>query len=242
MALNLAGAGDEAVSASDGLLAAAETTDNPFEKVWASMGYGLVRLDVDPVAAFDVLRQGLRIGQGSGNRQLESHTAATLAELAATHGDPIDAFGFFTLAIRHYRDSGSFSHMHTPLGSLATFFDRLGHYEPAATIIGFAADFFMQTTYPQIEAAFPICAKSSASKSTNHSLAQAQTCPTRRWRAMRSTRSTKLGPVCDKRRNPDERPNAGILGSAHLLIHRYRGVDAAVGSRPSRDAGGAGSP
>ena len=153
MALRLSGMVDEAVAACDGLLEAADSTDNPCEKAWAFMGYGLVRQDVDPNESYDVLRQALVIAQDSGNRQLESHVAAGLAELAATQGDPLDAFDFFTLAIRNYHDSGSFSHLHTPLGSLATMFNRLGRYESASTIIGFAADSFMHTTYPQIDAA-----------------------------------------------------------------------------------------
>ena len=114
------------------------------------MGYGLVRQDIDPVVAYDVLRQALRIGQDSGNRQLESHAAANLANLAALHGDPTDAFDFFTLAIRNYRDSGSFSHLHTPLGRLAAFFDRIGYHEPAATIAGLTARLLRASHFPQV--------------------------------------------------------------------------------------------
>ena len=151
MALRLSGMVDEAVAACDGLLEAANSTGNPCEKAWAFMGYGLVRQDVDPNESYDVLRQALDIAQDSGNRQLESHIAAGLAELAATQGDPLDAFEFFTLAIRNYHDSGSFSHLRTPLGELSTLFNRLGRYEPASTIIGFAADSFIHATYPQID-------------------------------------------------------------------------------------------
>ena len=175
MALRLSGMVDEAVAACDGLLEAANSTDNPCEKAWAFMGYGLVRQDVDPNGSYDVLRQALDIAQDSGNRQLESHIAAGLAELAATHGDPLDAFDFFTLAIRNYHDSGSFSHLRTPLGELATLFNRLGRYEPASTIIGFAADSFMHTTYPQIDIVISRPARKFwAIQRSNHSPAQAK--------------------------------------------------------------------
>jgi predicted ATPase len=158
MALTLAGAGGEALDVSEDLLAAAETTDNPCEQIWALMGYGMIRWDFngrarqdfDPVVAFDVLSRALRIAQESGNRQLETHTAAAVAALAAARGNPTDAFDLFALAIRYYHDAGSFSHMHTPLGWLAAFLDQLGHPAPAATIAGFAVDFYVRVTNPQI--------------------------------------------------------------------------------------------
>jgi hypothetical protein len=159
MALNLCGSFDEAIASSEGLLAAAETTDNPGEKVWALMAYGMVRWDfsgpvaipVDPATIVTVLTRALEIAKESGNRQLETHTAVTLADLAATHGSPADAFDLYTLSIRNYYDSGSFSHLHSPLGQLASFFSRLGRQETAATIMGFAGDFYLRTTYPRFE-------------------------------------------------------------------------------------------
>jgi hypothetical protein len=161
MALNLSGSFDESIASSEKLLAAAETLENPCEKVWALMAYGMVRWDFggpnaitfDPAKVVDVLSRALRIAQQSGNRQLETHTAATLADLAASHGDPADAFDFYTLSIRNYYDSGSFSHLNTPLGQLASFFDRLGRHEPAATIMGFADDYFLQMSYPGFDGA-----------------------------------------------------------------------------------------
>ena len=43
------------------------------------------------------------------------------------------------MAIGNYHDSGNTHMIRSPLGYLAAFFDRLGRYEPAATIAGFAA-------------------------------------------------------------------------------------------------------
>ena len=42
------------------------------------------------------------------------------------------------MAIRNYHDSGNTYMIRIPLAILAAFFDRLGRYEPAATIAGFA--------------------------------------------------------------------------------------------------------
>jgi hypothetical protein len=39
--------------------------------------------------------------------------------------------------------------MVTPLGALAAHFDRIGHYEAAATIIGFAATTFALAVFPE---------------------------------------------------------------------------------------------
>ena len=41
------------------------------------------------------------------------------------------------MAIGNFHDSGNTYMIRTPLGFLAAFFDRLGRYEPAATIAGF---------------------------------------------------------------------------------------------------------
>ena len=41
------------------------------------------------------------------------------------------------MAICNYHDSGNTYMIRSPLGFLAAFFDRLGRYEPAATIAGF---------------------------------------------------------------------------------------------------------
>jgi predicted ATPase len=160
MALNLSGSYDEAIACSEGLLAAAETTENPCEKIWTMMAYGMVRwhfggvldIAVDPTAVFDVLTRALTMAQASGNRQIETHTAATLSDVAAFLGNPAEAFDFFALSIRNYYDSGTFSHLHTPLGQLATFFDRLGYHQPAATIMGFADDFYLRHTYGAFDA------------------------------------------------------------------------------------------
>ena len=149
-ALSIAGAGDEAVAASQGLLAAAEETDNPAVLANTLLAYGFAHRHADPPAAYEVHRRGLTIAHESGNRWVGSQLAMGLASLAAHHGDPIDAFDYFTLAIRNYYDSGNFSVMLSPLAILAAFFDRLGHYEPAATIIGFAATPATRRAYPAI--------------------------------------------------------------------------------------------
>ena len=56
----------------------------------------------------------------------------------AEWGDPLAALDCFTVAIRNYHDSGNTPMIRSPLAVLAVFFDRLGHYEAAATISGFA--------------------------------------------------------------------------------------------------------
>jgi predicted ATPase/class 3 adenylate cyclase len=153
MALTIAGDYDEAIAASDGLLAAAEAADNPLWRCMALLAYGMAYRDADPVAADDVLRRGLRIAIESGNRFVESHFAVILARLTAAHGDPIDTFDYLVLAIRHFYDSGSFSLMPSPLAILAAYFDRLGNYEPAATISAFAANALTRIAFSEINSA-----------------------------------------------------------------------------------------
>jgi hypothetical protein len=66
------------------------------------------------------------------------------------YGDPLAALDYFTLAIRNYHDAGNTTLILNPLAALAALFDRLGRYEPAATIAGFAVNPF---TAPQINTA-----------------------------------------------------------------------------------------
>jgi len=142
VALTFAGSGDEARAAANGLIDAAETTRNPFVLSFALLAYGLAFRDADPDRALESLRWGLVIAQDSGNRYDESHLAVVLCHLEAEHGDPPAAFEYFTLAIRNHHDSGNTTMVRTPLAVLAAFFDRLGRYEPAATIAGFAVSPF----------------------------------------------------------------------------------------------------
>jgi predicted ATPase/class 3 adenylate cyclase len=149
LGLTLSGAHDEALAESRGLVAAAEATDNPYMKSYALAAYGIAHRDIDPEAAVAVLRRGLTVAQDSGNRQMEHVTAVSLARLAALHGDLVEAFGFLERAIRMRHDAGSFSLLHPPLAILSTSLDRLGRYEPAAILSGFAVTPLTHVFYPE---------------------------------------------------------------------------------------------
>ena len=138
MGLTVTGCFDDAMAAANGLIDAAEATGNPHALSFALHAYGWAIHDADPVRSLVALRRGLVIAQDSGNRANQSHLAANLCLFAAEHGDPLAAFDYFTLAIGNYHDSGNTYMIRTLLGVLAVFFDRLGRYEPAATIAGFA--------------------------------------------------------------------------------------------------------
>ena len=59
-----------------------------------------------------------------------------MARLETQHGDPLAALEYSAVAIRHLRPSGNSTTIRGPLAILAVFLDRLGRYEPAATIAG----------------------------------------------------------------------------------------------------------
>ena len=80
------------------------------------------------------------IAQDSGNRFTESALAASLSRREAVYGDPLAALDYGTLAIRTYHDAGNTTGMRGALAILAVLFDRLGRYEPAATMAGFAVN------------------------------------------------------------------------------------------------------
>jgi hypothetical protein len=137
-ALAVAGSGGEAMDCADGLIEAAEATGNPHLLAWALFAYGAAFRDADPVGVLNALGRGLVIAQDSGNRIHESVLATGVALLEAAHGGTVSAFDHLTLAIRNYHNAGDTTTIRSPLATLAALFDRLGRYEPAATIAGFA--------------------------------------------------------------------------------------------------------
>jgi predicted ATPase len=153
VALAVAGSGGEAMDSADGLIEAAEATGNPYFLGWALFAYGAAFRDADPVAALNALGRGLVIAQDSGNRTNESVHANALALLEAEHGDTVAAFDHLTLAIRNYHNAGDTTTIHVPLALLAVLFDRLGRYEPAATIAGFALSPIAAMGVPEITTA-----------------------------------------------------------------------------------------
>jgi hypothetical protein len=153
IALALADSGDEAMVAANGLIEAAEATHNPFVLSFALLAHGLACRDANPVRALDALCRGLVIAQESGNHFTESALAQNLGRQAATLGDTASAFDHLTVAIRHYHNSGNVAVMRGPLANLAALFDRLGRYEPAATITGFAFSPFTAAAFPEITTA-----------------------------------------------------------------------------------------
>ena len=152
-ALVFAGSGEEALVAADGLIEAAEATGNPFVLSFVLAACGTAFGDTDPAHAMDALGRGLVIAQDSGNRFNSSLLALNLSRLEATHGDMASAFDLFSLAIRNMHDSGNTTTMRNPLALLATVLDRLGRYESAATIAGFALSPLSETVYPEINTA-----------------------------------------------------------------------------------------
>ena len=149
-ALGLAGAGEEARAAANGLIEAAEATHNPFALAAALYAYGYAFRDADPVRALEALRRGLVIAQDSGNRLIESHLAMVLSRLEAEHGDPLAALDHSTLAIRSFYDSGNVALIRSALATLAVVLDRLGRLEPEATIAGFAFSPLTASAFPKL--------------------------------------------------------------------------------------------
>jgi hypothetical protein len=137
----------------DGLIEAAEATGNPMLLAWTLGAYGAAFRDADPVGALNALGRSLVIAQDSGNRAVASAGAPFLARLEAEHGGTVSAFDHLTLAIRNYHDSGDTTTIRGPLAALAALFDRLGRYEPAATIAGFALSPIAAAAVPEITTA-----------------------------------------------------------------------------------------
>jgi hypothetical protein len=93
------------------------------------------------------------IAKDSGNRDNESHLLAALGRLEADHGEPLAALDHLTLAIRNYHNSGNTASIRTAMASLAVFLDRLGHHNPAVTVVGFALSPLTAATFPELDMA-----------------------------------------------------------------------------------------
>jgi predicted ATPase/class 3 adenylate cyclase len=153
VALSMAGSGGEARDSADGLIEAAEATGDPLSLVLALFAYGLAFRGADPVGALNALGRGLVIAEDSGNRVAASVLANSLAGFEAKHGDTVSAFDHLTLAIRNFDNAGDTTTIRVPLAVLAVLFDRLGRYEPAATIAGFALNPLAPPGVPEITTA-----------------------------------------------------------------------------------------
>ena len=143
----------EAMDSADGLIEAAEATGNPHLLAFALAAHGVAFRDADPVGALNALGRGLVIAQDSGNCLDAASLTPFLARLEAEHGDTVSAFDHLTLTIRNWHNSGDTTTLRVPLAILAVLFDRLGRYEPAATIAGFALSPFSASAVPEITTA-----------------------------------------------------------------------------------------
>jgi hypothetical protein len=139
------------MDSADGLIEAAEATGNPLLLAMALFAYAVAFRDADPVRALNAVGRGLVIAQDSGNRAGASILANVLALLEAEQGGTVSAFDHLTLAICNYHNAGDTTTLRGALASLAVLFDRLGRYEPAATIAGFAP--MAATAVPEITTA-----------------------------------------------------------------------------------------
>ena len=153
-ALTFSGRDEEARATATGLIEVAEASHNPFVLSLALHAYGLAFRDGDPAGALEALRRCLVIARDSGNRWIESMMATTTSRVEAEHGDPLAALDYIAVSIRNFHDAGSTTVVRGALAVLATLFDRLGRYDPAATITGFALSPFTVSISPEFNTAF----------------------------------------------------------------------------------------
>jgi predicted ATPase/class 3 adenylate cyclase len=137
-ALTFSGAVDEAAVAAKGLIEAGAATRNPYLHSFAIAAAAFTFDSANDADGVEVCRRGLTIAQESGNRFNESILAVGLARLEAAEAVTVSALDHVSLAFRNYHDSGNVGSVGTPLGMLSAFLTRLGRFEPAATIAGFA--------------------------------------------------------------------------------------------------------
>ena len=153
LCLTVAQSYEEAIAATPGLIEAAEATRNPWALSMALFGFGAAFAHADPVGALKAIRRGLQVAEDSGSRGNGTYQAMVAARIEAEYGDSLRALHYIGVAIHNYHDSGNPTNMRLALATLATVLDRMGRYEPAATIAGFASTPFALATYPELGAA-----------------------------------------------------------------------------------------
>jgi predicted ATPase/class 3 adenylate cyclase len=150
-ALAISGSTDDVIVTADGLIDAAEASGNPSVLAYALVACGYAFRDADPDRALEAWRRSVLIAQDSGNRLWVTQFQSWVAGLEAEHGDCVAALDSLAVAIRNNHESGSIGMLHAALANLAVVLDRLGRYEPAATIAGFATvNPMAATTLPQL--------------------------------------------------------------------------------------------
>jgi hypothetical protein len=141
---------EEAIAATAGLIEAAEATGNPAALSYALVAFGVAHLHADPVGALEAGRRGLQVAEGSGNRLTGTYLAMLVARIEGEYGDSLRALHYIDVAIHNYHDSGNPLTMRAPMAYLATVLYRMGRYEPAAIIAGFASTPFAVTMVPEL--------------------------------------------------------------------------------------------
>ncbi|MGA5467136.1 ATP-binding protein [Mycobacterium sp. NPDC050041] len=141
----------DAIAMAGGLVEAAEASDNPAALSFALLSYGTALRDAEPMVSLAAVRRGLQVAQDNRIRANESVLAMALCKYEADTGDPVAALDGASVAIRNYHDSGNLSVVGVPLANLAYLLDRLGRYEPAATILGYAYTPMAVVTIPGLD-------------------------------------------------------------------------------------------
>jgi predicted ATPase len=150
LSLTVAQSHEEAIAATAGLIEAAEATGNPWVLSSALFTFVAAHLHADPVGALTAGRRGLQVAEDSGNRGNGTFLAMVVARVEREYGNPLRALHYIAVAIHNYHDSGAPMTMRAPMAILATVLDRMGRYEPAATIAGCASTPFTGATLPEL--------------------------------------------------------------------------------------------
>jgi hypothetical protein len=148
-ALAVAGRYDEALAAADGLIAAAEATENPYVLSFVLWVYGYALREVHPVEAMHALRRGMIVAKETGNRTNLTYLSAVVSLLECTHGDKFAALDDVTTTIRNFHNAGNTIQIQTSMAILATLLERMDCYEPAATIAGFGGSPLTEMLVPE---------------------------------------------------------------------------------------------
>ena len=142
------------MDSADGLIEAAEATGNPSVLAFALVAYGSAFRDADPVGALNAL------ASGSGDRPRQRQPCRRVSPWRCFWHDlrPSTATRCPHSITSLWRSAttttaGDTTMIRSPLAVLAALFDRLGRYEPAATIAGFALSPLAAAAFPEITTA-----------------------------------------------------------------------------------------
>jgi len=132
----ISGRRQEAMAATDDIVATVEEAGLPIAILTAHYGKGHAFADADPPTALAAFERVVAIARDSGNRMFETAAIPEIAILQARSGDTVAALHSFRQMLDAWHGAAELLLISHGIGQLVVLFERLGRYAAAAVLHG----------------------------------------------------------------------------------------------------------